>query len=176
MVCDMDRYLARALDDIERTVGGVSPEALGCGQPGKWTVREILEHLSLAFIGTRIGVEKGVSSGELRTRPPLLRQRLGRVMVVDFGYFPRVNAPEITIPRGAIPAEQSVGAITDALRAMDLVLTSAEQRFGPRALLANHPYFGGLTAAQWRKFHWRHTRHHLKQIRALLCGDGSRRG
>ena len=55
-----------------------------------------------------------------------------------------------------------------ALRAMDLALAGAEQRFGTAALLANHPYFGGLTAAQWRKFHWRHTRHHLKQIRARL--------
>ena len=164
----MDGYLARALDDIERTVGGVSPAALGYGPPGKWTGCEVLEHLTLAFTGTRVGVEKAVSSGELRTRVPLLRQRLGRMMVIDFGYFPRVNAPEITVPRGTIPAHQSVDAITGALRAMDLALTGAEERFGPRALLANHPYFGGLTAPQWRKFHWRHTRHHLKQIRALL--------
>jgi hypothetical protein len=52
---------------------------------------------------------------------------------------------------------------------MDTALTDTEARFGASALVANHPYFAGLTVAQWRKFHWRHTCHHMRQIRALLA-------
>ena len=167
----MDAYLARALEEIDRTVGGVPPPALAAlprRAAGTWTVCEILEHLSLAFTGTAAAMDRALSSGEVRARVPGLGQRLGRAMVVDIGYFPGVKAPELTTPRGSIPAGESVRAITAALRAMDAALTAAEQRFGSRTLLANHPYFAGLTAAQWRKFHWRHTRHHMKQIRAHL--------
>jgi hypothetical protein len=171
----MEAYLARALDEIQRTVGGVPPAALAalaCRDARKWTACEILEHLSLAFTGTAAAIGKALSSGEPRARVPRLSQRVGRAMVVDVGYFPAVKAPELTTPRGTIPADQSVVAINAALRAMDEALTAAEQRFGRRTLLANHPYFAGLTAAQWRKFHWRHTRHHMKQIRARLREGG----
>ena len=38
--------------------------------------------------------------------------------------------------------------------------------FGDSVPVSNHPFFAGLTVRQWRKFHWRHAQHHMKQVRA----------
>ena len=160
----MHRHLQRAWERIDETVGSMSAVDLSSDRPGKWSAAEILEHLTLAFTGTRIGLEKALASGELRARAPVLRQRLARTAVTAFGYFPRVKAPAPTMPRGSIPPGVAVAAAKDALRALDGTLSQVAGRFGSRARVSNHPYFGGLTVDQWRKFHWRHTHHHMKQI------------
>ena len=161
----MDTYLRSARTEIERTVGGCSPEALSRAVEGKWSAAEILEHLTLAFTANRAAMEKALASGQLKARPPALKQQLARMMVVDVGYFPRVRAPGMTVPTGAIPADQSLTAIREALGSLDAVLSRVADRFGEGVRVANHPYFAGLTVRQWRKFHWRHTRHHMRQIR-----------
>ena len=165
----MQHYLERAQAEIDRTLATATAADLDRVRQGTWTAAHIVEHLTLGFMGTRAALEKALASGELRAKRPELRQHLARVLVNDVGYFPRVEAPKLTTPTGSIPAEHSRQAITEALAAMDAALTSAEARFGAAALVANHPYFAGLTVAQWRKFHWRHTRHHMRQIRALLA-------
>ena len=160
----MDAYLQQALDAIERTTAPLDEAAIAAPVPGRWSTAQVLEHLTLAFRANVEAIEKALASGEVRGRPPRLAQRLGRILVIDIGYFPRVQAPERTRPTGSIPAARSVGAICEALVALDAALTRASARFGDRALVANHPYFQGLTVPQWRKFHWRHTVHHLRGI------------
>ena len=165
----MHHHLEQAQAEIDRALARATAADLVSAREGKWTAAQILEHLTLAFMGTRAGLEKALASGELRAKRPALRQQLARMLVNDAGYFPRVEAPKLTTPTGSIPAEQARQAITEALAAMDAALTNAEARFGASALVANHPYFAGLTVAQWRKFHWRHTCHHMRQMRALLA-------
>ena len=165
----MHHHLEQAQVEIDRALTRATAADLGSPCQGKWTAAQIVEHLALAFVGTRAALEKALASGELRGKRPALRQRLARVLVNDVGYFPRVEAPKQTTPTGSIAAELARQTITEALAAMDVALTSAETRFGASALVANHPYFAGLTVAQWRKFHWRHTRHHMRQIRAFLA-------
>ena len=45
-----------------------------------------------------------------------------------------------------------------------------DARFGDRTPLLNHPYFAGMSVRQWRKFHWRHTVHHMKQVSRIVAG------
>ena len=163
----MDRYLRLALDEITGTVGNAPPAQLRRALPGKWSGAEILEHLTLAFTGTRLGLERALTSDAPHARRPRLWQHLVRTLVVDFGYFPRVKTPEKTTPRGTVPPERAFDAIRDALTAMDEALDRGAARFGD-ARVTNHPYFDGMTVAEWRKFHWRHTRHHMKQLRAAF--------
>jgi hypothetical protein len=63
-------------------------------------------------------------------------------------------------------ADRVVAEARLALVAMDEALSRAAQRFGVEARVLDHPYFGGMTVPQWRKFHWRHTLHHLRQLEA----------
>jgi hypothetical protein len=124
--------------------------------------------MSRNVIGRRantVAFEKALASGELRARRGVLKQRLGRALVVDLGYFPRARAPEMTTPSGTIPVERSVTAIREALEKLDEALSQVAARFGDDVLVANHPYFAGMTIRQWRKFHWRHTVHHMRQVR-----------
>jgi hypothetical protein len=50
------------------------------------------------------------------------------------------------------------------LERMDAALALAEQRWG-RGVIATHFRLGPMSAEEWRKFHYVHCRHHLKQIR-----------
>jgi len=64
-------------------------------------------------------------------------------------------------------AEEVVQSIGPELMAMDAAITRCEERFGASPRLMDHPVLGPLTAQQWRKFHWVHGRHHVKQLWAL---------
>jgi hypothetical protein len=164
----MHHYLAAARTEIDAALHGLTPQQLSRAgaAPGSWTIAQILEHLTLAFTVNTAAFEKALASGELRARRGVLKQRLGRVLVVDLGYFPRARAPEKTTPSGSIPIERSAAAIREALERLDATLTQVASRFGEDALVANHPYFAGMTVRQWRKFHWRHTVHHMRQVKA----------
>ena len=168
----MSPYLQSALDEIDAATGRLPVEVIVRPAEGKWSIAQILEHLALAFSANATALEKALASGELRARTPRVSQVLGRVLVIDFGYFPRVPAPEATRPSGIEP-ERSLLSVRDALLRVGSVLTRVGSRFGEAVRVANHPYFGGLTVRQWRKFHWRHTCHHTRQIRAR-CGAGVR--
>jgi hypothetical protein len=136
-------------------------------EDGRWSAAGILEHLSLTYGGTAYAMEKAFGKGMPIGKPATVGQKIIRLMVVGIGYFPRVEAPEPTRPRG-LPAAEARRALIEKLAEMDTALAEAERRFGPRALVANHPVMGGFTVARWRRFHLQHTRHHARQIRARL--------
>lgn len=164
----MDRYLMHAYEAIEQNAGALDNATLAAPVNGKWSIAQILEHLTLAFTANAAAMEKALASGVLRARTPTLAQRMARVIVLELGYFPRVRAPEMTVPSGSIPTDRSVAAIREGLTLVDAALTAVATRFGEHAAVMNHPYFGGMTVPQWRKFHWRHTLHHMRQVRVRI--------
>ncbi len=162
----MDSYLQRALDLIEAETRGLSGEQLDQRRDGKWSIAEILEHLALAYRSTIRLLDRSLTGANASVPAPTRSQRVITFVVTGLGYLPRGRqAPEWTRPRG-MPPEQSRQAIREALVEMDGKIRECETRFG-RARIALHPVIGPLTAQQWRKFHWVHTRHHLRQVRAL---------
>lgn len=161
----MDAYLGAARQAIEAAVTPLDAQTIGRPVEGRWSIGNILEHLTLAFSANASAIDKALASGETRGRAPRMTQTLGRILVVDFGYFPRVETPESTRPSSSIAPEQSLATVCDALTRLDASLARAAERFGDRARVANHPYFAGMTVPQWRKFHWRHTAHHMRQVR-----------
>lgn len=162
------RELRIAREAIDVAAGHLPLEVLRRSSAGRWSVAQILEHLTLAYTANAAWIDKALQSGELRVRAPRLKQRLGRLLVVDLGYFPKVDAPEMTVPCGSIPEERSITAICEGLTRLDTTLARAAERFGEDVLVCNHPYFAGLSVRQWRKLHWRHTIHHMRQVRARV--------
>jgi hypothetical protein len=161
----VDVRLQRALESLDDTTRALSPDRMARPIPGRWTIRDILDHLTLAYShGTR-SLERALAAGECRARYPTPLEWLARILVIDIGYFPPVKAPEAAQPRGTIPPERVREAARDSLIALDDALTRAAMRFGDRTPVINHPYFAGLTVDQWRRFHLRHTRHHMAQVR-----------
>jgi hypothetical protein len=134
---------------------------------GKWSTAEILEHLALTYKGTAKNLERSLTAERPLGGAPTLKQRAINLLVLDLGYFPSGrNSPESARPKG-IPNEKIVDEINRALATMRDVIEKCETKFGDGARAADHPVLGPITMRQWRKFHWLHGRHHLKQIEQM---------
>jgi hypothetical protein len=168
----MDPYLLAAGDAIEAATSELTVAQVERLVPDRWSVAQILEHLTMTFRINVAGLDKALAAGETKAAHPSLVQWLSRLLVVDIGYFPRAQAPAAVQPTGAIPAAESRQAIGTALAALDEALDRAAARFGERTPLLRHAFFAGLTVRQWRKFHWRHTLHHMRQVRQRAGGGG----
>jgi Protein of unknown function (DUF1569) len=163
----MDAYLQRLQQTIASAIQGMTGEELRRHPEGKWCAAEILEHLHLTYAGTTKAFERCLQAGQPQVRPRVLRDRVRTVVVVGLGHMPNGRqSPKHALPRGMAP-EELAREIGPRISAMDAAIAQCESRFGKRTRLLNHPILGPLTARQWRKFHWVHGRHHLKQIQNL---------
>lgn len=160
----MNTYIQRAVEELDSTTSGLSDAELIRLRPvhGKWSAAEVLEHLTLAFTSTTRLMRKVIAEPRA-IPPPTLRQRLKQLVVVGAGYFPSgVQAPEFTKPTGA-PLEGIRTRCREALVEMDAALAECERS----RKIAAHPILGPFDVQQWCKFHFVHTRHHMKQIRRM---------
>ena len=164
----MDFYLQRLQNAISSATAGMDAEKLAMrAEEGKWSVAEILEHLYLTYTGTIKGFEKCLEAGKPLARIPTLQDRVRTTVVVKCGYMPDGRkAPQNAVPRG-LPPERVLAEVAGKITAMDAIITEAESKFGCGCRLLDHPILGPLQAREWRKFHWVHGRHHLKQVRRL---------
>jgi hypothetical protein len=166
----MDSGLEELRQVLESAVGGMSSEQLSRHPPDKWCAAEVLEHLYLTYTATIKGFEKVRAGGKPLTTPASIRQRWRTLVVLGFSYLPEGRkAPKNTEPRG-LPLEKVRTEIGLKIAAMDEIIAQCEARFGQETKILDHTILGPLTAAQWRKFHLVHGRHHAKQIRRLREG------
>jgi Protein of unknown function (DUF1569) len=160
----MDFYLQRLQDAIASATKGLSGDALLQHPEGKWSTAEILEHLYLTYTGTIKGFERCLEGGKPLARAPVFMDRVRSFVVVGLSHLPEGRtAPKNTTPRG-LPVEQVRSEVAAKISAMDAVIALAEQKYGAQTRLVDHPILGPLRAREWRKFHWVHGNHHVKQI------------
>lgn len=164
----MNSYLDRLHQELEDAIGNASPAQLAQAPAGKWSPAQILEHLMLTYRGTARGLEKCCEQGAPLAKRATLKDRLANLLVVKLGYIPNGRpAPERALPRG-LPSDEVREQLTPELQKMASGLDECEKKFGRRTKILDHPFLGPLTAAEWRKFHWVHGRHHARQIRQRL--------
>jgi Protein of unknown function (DUF1569) len=163
----MDFYLARLQEAIQACLQEIEEHEPGPPREGKWSAAEILEHLYLTYTGTIKGFERCLEAGRPLARVPTWQDRVRTGVVVGLGHMPEGrNAPTMSRPRG-VPPEQVRGEIVEKITAMNAIIAEAEQKYGRKARLLDHPILGPLRAWEWRKLHWVHGMHHLKQIERL---------
>jgi len=163
----MDPRLQQLRAAIAASIEGMSREQLSWSMPGKWNTAQVLEHLFLTYTGTIKGCERCLETGKPLADSPSLRQRVAAAVIVHGGYMPRgAQAPERSRPKGT-PLESVLTELGPKLATMDDLLRQCEARYGKSTPLMNHPILGPLTGRQWRRFHWVHGRHHVKQILAM---------
>lgn len=164
----MDFYLQRLQNAISSATAEIDPEQLAMRPgAGKWSIAEILEHLYLTYTGTIKGFEKCLAAGKPLARIPTVQDRVRTTVVVKFGYMPGGRkAPQNSVPRG-LPPERVLAEVAEKIATMDAVITEAENKFGCECRVLDHPILGPLQACEWKKFHWIHGRHHLKQMYRL---------
>lgn len=160
----MDSDLQRLQDALASAMHGMTVEQVTWRPTNKWSAAEVLEHLYLTYRGTVKGLERCLRENKPLARIPTLQDRFRTAVVVGFGYLPQGRkAPEGFAPRG-MPVWEVVKAIPAEIVAMDDAFTRIEAQFGKRTRVLDHPFLGPLTTPQWRKLHWVHGRHHVKQI------------
>jgi len=163
----MDANLAQLRSILASAIRGMTLDQLTRHRDGKWSPAEILEHLNLTYSGTIKGLDRCIQSGTTSASSDRSRMRWQRLIVIQVGYFPHGRqSPPRVLPRGT-PAEQVTAEILENVSRLDGVIQQCETRFGRSKPLADHPVLGPLTAAEWRKFHLVHGKHHAKQIRRL---------
>src|SRR5206468_7094463 len=115
----MDRYLQQARAILDEAISGMSDEQLAAARNGKWSVAQILEHLSLAFGATTAGMERTAVAEKLEVRAPSVRDRVATLLVTRFGYIPTGRkAPAYTMPAGIAPTE-AIRKLRENLAEMD---------------------------------------------------------
>ena len=160
----MDSYLRRLQDAIASAIDGMTADDLTRHPEGKWSGAQVLEHLYLTYTGTVKGLERCLREGKPLARTPMLKDRMKTFVVTGLLHLPEGRkAPERAQPRG-LPADEVLREIGPQIEIMDELITQCEKRFGRRIRIIDHPILGPLTAREWRKFHWVHGRHHVKQI------------
>jgi hypothetical protein len=170
----MDSYLERLWQELDHATGKASVSEMTQARAGKWTPAQILEHLFLTYKGTNAGLTKCVEQGAPLANRGTIRDRFAAMLVVNGGYIPEGRkAPDRAMPRG-MSLEEIRPAMVAELQKMSSSLDDCERRFGVRTKILDHPFLGPLTANQWRKFHWVHGRHHLRQIRERMRTSSGR--
>jgi hypothetical protein len=162
----MDSLLEELGQSLESAVAGMSSEQMSWHPAEKWCAAQVLEHLYLTYTGTIKGFERVLAAGKPIAGRATVKQRLRTLVVLRFNHFPNGRkAPKQTTPRG-LDLETVRAEIVHEVEVMDGIIAQCEAGFG-RGKLLDHPILGPLAAAQWRKFHWIHGHHHIKQILKL---------
>jgi hypothetical protein len=171
----MDSYLERLRQSIASATRDMTREELTRRREGKWSAAEVLEHLYLTYTGTRKSCQRCLDAGKPLASAPSFKHRLSATLVIQIGYFPAGRtSPQQVCPKG-LPVEQILADIGPQIVAMDELIAQCEGRYGARTKMLDHPVLGPLTARQWRKFHWVHGRHHIKQILRRRDPGGTKR-
>ncbi len=177
----MDSHLEKLQQALSDAITGMSAEELSWHPPGKWCAAEVLEHLYLTYTGTIKGFTRALEAGVPLATSATLKQRARILVVVGLGYMPAGRkAPAMAQPRGlaAATVQAEIGA---KIAEMDEIIGRCESGLGADKLrkqaslghpILDHPILGPLTARQWRKFHFVHGMHHVKQIRQLREASG----
>jgi hypothetical protein len=164
----MNSYLERLQRELDSTMGGVSATTLSQSSSGKWSVIQIAEHLLLTYKHTARGLAKCLQQGAPLASRATLHNRFASLLVLKLGYLPNGRkSPERAMPQGML-ADEVLAGIGEELRKMDSILTECERQFGGRKNIIDHPFIGPLTVGGWRKFHWIHGQHHLRQMRERI--------
>ena len=161
----MNPHLESCLTIVLEATSGGGPECGVRRDPARWSVAEIVEHLTRAYSGTAKGFERCLEKGASLASPSTFAQRARQFVVIELGYFPEGReAPKQILPTGELDLAAVLNAVRRDLARLDEAAALTRQRLGAGKML-DHPILGAMTVDQWLKFHVVHSRHHAKQIR-----------
>jgi hypothetical protein len=152
-------------------VNAVTDEEAGRRLDGeKWTIAEIVEHVSMVNAGIakiclkllRDAQADGKPADQTLAISPDLQEK------VDDLLGRRVEAPERVQPTGGTSIEESLvnlGRATRDIKAMGPEM----ERYDLSGHRFPHPYFGEITAIDWLIVMGRHELRHGRQIEGLLA-------
>lgn len=162
-------------DAIANSIDGLTEEQMRRHPEGKWDTAQILEHLALTYGSSARVMQKCLREGRPLATTLKFRQWAAQMAVLKFSYIPTGRkSPKVVEPTG-IGCRDARELIFANLEKMDRAFAEVEQRFGSKVKIADHPVLGPIPISGWRKFHVAHTRHHMKQVDALVRSEFTQR-
>lgn len=163
---DSERAALRAtLDAIPAAERNIRPA------PGRWSVCDVLEHLSIVengagrIIARRIAEAKasglGPETGDTSIIPTLDRPRL-----ID--RKTRIVSPQVVHPAGGADVEATWAALVEARERLKAAVVTGDGLALGR-VSHPHPAFGELTIYQWIEFMGAHEARHAAQMREVAA-------
>lgn len=152
------------------TVMGIFPAELNALPDGeKWSIKEIVEHVSIVDEGMAKICRKLLSEAQRNEM-----RSTGEIMISDVfrAYTDNVDdmkleAPERVWPTGERSVEESQRKI-DENQIMFESLRTLFREFNGTSLKFLHPYFGPLSAQDWLVLSGEHMRRHTNQIQKVV--------
>ena len=171
----IDRTRARLVAAVE----GLSGEQQTFSPaPGRWSVAELVEHLSIVegnvvrLLEKLLG--KAEEAGAEAAAPDLFADPVSIEEFVERSRGVKLEAPERIRPTGLTLAD-SLAALRSSREALRALRPRIERVDGT-ALRFPHPSFGPINLYQWLLFVGAHESRHLAQIEALKQAMNAERG
>lgn len=169
----MDPILSQLDDAITGSIADLDTAAMQSRpilSESKWTIEQIVEHLSLTYGATATALEARLAKGTPTQAKPTMPQRLAQFTITQCGLFPSGRkAPDGVTPPSTQEHRSGSAlckAVHDRIVRMDQLLEQTKAMFGNKQAV-NHMILGPLSVHQWKRFHLIHGLHHIKQIRSI---------
>ena len=155
---------------FQDTVDGITPDEANAELDGeKWTVAALIEHVAIVeFNMSRIcskllaaAKEDGKAGDGSFSISPEFAEKSAAIV------GQKVEAPEFVRPTGGVETAESIEKLRGSTTELDAMRSDFES-LDVRDHKFPHPFFGGLTAAEWLMLTGRHEARHLAQIERLL--------
>lgn len=160
----MNAHLERCHAIIVDATTGAGEQSRVRRDPNRWSVVEIVEHLTRAYSATAKGFERCLEKGAPLASATSLKQRVQQFALIHLGFFPEGRqAPKHIIPTGEFDLNAVLAAVPRDLARLDETANRTRHQLGNGKML-DHPLLGAMTIDQWLKFHEVHTLHHAEQI------------
>ncbi|HTD57092.1 MAG TPA: DUF1569 domain-containing protein [Silvibacterium sp.] len=165
---DLHQRYRKSLAGKGRDACQLHPTRALRGKEAAWSTQEVIEHLVLTYRDTGALLERYLARNSPSTRPVTARHHILQFLVIRCGGFPRgVSAPDAVCPgKSGMPpmsGEELCACMRSELEKLDAQIDACSKAFA-KTSFAPHFIFGPLSADQWRRFHFVHGRHHLKQL------------
>ncbi len=154
---------------IETLKGVTDKEAAVLPNGEKWSIQQIVEHVSLVDAGTSRICAKLLEKSRTDGRPSdgsfSLSSEFGQrsAEIRDM----KVEAPERVQPTGDVTIAEALDQMAANKKLLDFMRPDLEQ-FDLGSAKFPHPYFGDLTAAEWLVMLGGHEARHTNQIQRHL--------
>jgi hypothetical protein len=167
-----DIYAAndRVREELKETIAGLTDEQASLLPEGeKWTIAQILEHISIVGDGMGRVCNKLLRKAESAGTRSQEGVRLSEGFIKGSSELAaaKIEAPETVRPTGEVPVEQSLAKLDDnhsrleELRPLFESVDSETYKFP-------HPFLGDMSAAEWLTMIGEHEARHLNQIKKRL--------
>jgi hypothetical protein len=152
-----------ALSAIPEEEAAVVPEG------EKWSIRQIVEHVSMVDHGIARICGKLLEAAKASGRPSNGTVAVSSQFLDQAAAIPntKLEAPAVVHPSGNVPISDSIKRMTENQRAFEALRGDLEA-YDLSEPKYPHPYFGPMTAAEWLVLAGGHELRHQLQIQRIF--------